>query len=148
MEIKSRAFNDGDNIPSRYTCDGEDIIPPLEILDIPRGTETLALVVDDPDAPNRTWVHWLLWNIHVEGERFSIEENTPPNHTVYGMNDFDKLEYGGPYPPPGTHRYFFKVYALDRELQIPEGATKDELMSAVEQYKIDSAQLMGVYSRK
>jgi Raf kinase inhibitor-like YbhB/YbcL family protein len=147
MEIKSRAFNDGDNISSRYTCDGDDINPPLEILDIPQEAKTLALVVDDPDAPNKTWVHWLLWNMLVDGETYSIEENNPPKEAVYGKNDFDKFEYGGPCPPSGTHRYFFKVYALDRELQIPEGATKDELLNAIEQYKINSAQLMGVYSR-
>ena len=104
------------------------------------------MVVDDPDAPNKTWVHWLLWNIPVENH--SIEENTPPKKAVYGTNDFDKLEYGGPCPPYGTHRYYFKVYALDSELMIPQGASKDELMSAIEEHKIDSAQLIGLYSRK
>jgi len=146
MEIKSRAFKNGEYIPPRYTCDGENFNPPLEIYDIPAQTKVLAIVLDDPDAPSKTWVHWLLWNIPVENH--SIEENDPPQNAVYGVNDFEKLEYGGPCPPSGVHRYFFKVYALDRELQLPEGATKDELMSAIEQCKIGSAQLVGLYSRR
>ena len=146
MLIKSRAFKDGEYIPSRYTCDGENFNPPLEIYDIPEGTKTLAIVVDDPDAPSKTWVHWLLWNIPVENH--SIEENEPPKDAIYGINDFGKLEYDGPCPPPGVHRYFFKVYALNRELPLPEGATKEELMNTIEQCKIDSAQLVGLYARK
>jgi Raf kinase inhibitor-like YbhB/YbcL family protein len=145
MEIKSRAFNNNGNIPKRYTCDGENINPPLEILNIPDDTKTLAIVVDDPDAPYKTWVHWLLWDIPVE--EHSIEEGQPPQSAVYGTNDFDKLEYGGPCPPSGTHRYFFKVYALDSHLEVPEGASKDELMNVIEQHKIESAQLIGLYSK-
>jgi hypothetical protein len=145
MEIKSRAFNDGDHMPSRYTCDGENINPPLEILNIPDNTKTLALVVDDPDAPNKTWVHWLMWNVPTDNH--SIEEGQPPQKATYGTNDFDKLEYGGPCPPSGTHRYFFKVYALDSHLELPKGANKDELMNAIEQHKIESAQLIGLYSK-
>ena len=146
MEIKSRAFKDGEYIPSRYTYDGENFNPPLEIYDIPQEAQSLAIVVDDPDAPSGMWVHWLLWNIPVDNH--SIEENDPPKNTISGMNSFGKLEYGGPCPPFGTHRYFFKVYALNRELQLPEGATKEELMNAIEQCKIDSAQLIGLYSRR
>ena len=146
MEIKSRAFKDGEYIPSRYTCDGENINPPLEIYNIPKEAKTLAIVIDDPDAPSKTWVHWLVWNIPVENH--SIEEGSPPKEAVYGTNDFGKLEYGGPCPPFGTHRYFFKVYALSKELQLPKGANKDELMSAVEEYRVDSAQLIGLYVKK
>lgn len=146
MEIKSRAFNSNENIPERYTCDGDNINPPLDILDIPSQTESLALVVDDPDAPNGTWVHWLIWNIPVKNH--SIKEGKPPADCVYGTNSFDRLEYGGPCPPSGTHRYFFKVYALSEKLQLPEGATKEELMSAIGKYKIESAELIGLYSRK
>jgi Raf kinase inhibitor-like YbhB/YbcL family protein len=145
MKIKSRAFNNNGNIPKRYTCQGENINPPLEILDIPDRAKTLALIVDDPDAPNKTWVHWLIWNIPVADH--SIEEGEPPQNAMCGINDFEKLEYGGPCPPSGTHRYFFKIYALDDVLRLPEGAIKDELMNAVEQHKIDSAQLVGLYSK-
>jgi Raf kinase inhibitor-like YbhB/YbcL family protein len=148
MEIKSRSFNNNGKIPERYTCDGEDINPPLEIRDIPQGTQTLALVVDDPDAPNKVWVHWLIWNIPVTTQSYSIEENNSPQNAIYGTNDFDRFKYGGPCPPSDTHRYFFKVYALNDELKLKEGATKEELMNAIEQYKIDSAQLVGLYSKK
>ncbi|MFA6754500.1 MAG: YbhB/YbcL family Raf kinase inhibitor-like protein [Candidatus Dojkabacteria bacterium] len=145
MEIKSRAFNNMGSIPERYTCDGDNINPPLEILDIPNPTKSLALIVDDPDAPNGTWVHWLMWDIPIENH--SIKEGEPPVDCVYGTNSFARLEYGGPCPPSGTHRYFFKVYALSKTVQLPEGATKEELMSAIGEYKIDSAQLVGLYSR-
>lgn len=148
MQIKSRSFNNEDRIPTRYTCDGEDINPPLDITDIPEEAETLALIMDDPDAPNGTWVHWLIWNIPVINQGFSIDEGVEPADAVYGTNDFDKLEYGGPCPPFGTHRYFFKVYALDRELDLEEGATKEDLMIEIEKYMIDRAQLIGKYSKK
>jgi hypothetical protein len=146
MEIKSPVFNNNGRIPDRYTCNGEDINPPLEIINIPTSAKTLSIVVDDPDAPNRTWVHWLIWDIKVLGIHFSIEENNPPKNAIYGTNDFDKLDYGGPCPPSGTHRYFFKVYALSDKLNLPKGAIKEELMNAIEQYKISSAQLIGLYS--
>lgn len=148
MQIKSRSFNNEDRIPTRYTCDGEDINPPLDITDIPEEAETLALITDDPDAPNGTWVHWLIWNIPVINQGFSIDEGVEPADAVYGTNDFDKLEYGGPCPPFGTHRYFFKVYALDRELDLEEGATKEDLMIEIEKYMIDWVQLVGKYSKK
>jgi Raf kinase inhibitor-like YbhB/YbcL family protein len=148
MEIKSRAFNNEGKIPPRYTCDGENTNPPLEIIDIPDRAKFLALVIDDPDAPNKTWVHWLIWNIPVEGPNLSIEENGPPEDATYGTNDFDKLKYGGPCPPSGTHRYFFKVYALDSELDLKEGSTKEELMEEVNQRMIESAELIGLYSRR
>jgi hypothetical protein len=148
MEIKSRSFNNEDRIPTRYTCDGEDINPPLDITDIPEEAETIALIMDDPDAPTGTWVHWLIWNIPVINQGFSIDEGVEPADAVYGTNDFDKLEYGGPCPPFGTHRYFFKVYALDRELDLEEGSTKEDLMIEIEKYMIDWAQLVGKYSKK
>jgi hypothetical protein len=148
MEIKSRSFNNEDRIPTRYTCDGEDINPPLDIIHIPEDAETIALIMDDPDAPSGTWVHWLIWNIPVINQGFSIDEGVEPPDAVYGTNDFEKLEYGGPCPPFGTHRYFFKVYALDRELDLEEGATKEDLMIEIEKYMIDWAQLVGKYSKK
>jgi Raf kinase inhibitor-like YbhB/YbcL family protein len=145
MEVKSTAFKHEGHIPSRYTCNGENINPPIEIMNIAKNARYLALVMDDPDAPNKTWVHWLIWNISVEGSSFSIEENNPPKDCKYGKNDFDKLEYGGPCPPSGTHRYYFKVYALDSKLTINEGASKDELMNAIKKNKIESAELIGLY---
>jgi Raf kinase inhibitor-like YbhB/YbcL family protein len=148
MEIKSRAFNNEENIPTRYTCDGEDINPPLDISDIPEEAETVALIMDDPDAPNGTWVHWVLWNIPIINSGLSIDEGVEPADAVYGTNDFDKLEYGGPCPPFGTHRYFFKVYALDRELDLESGASKEELMMEIEKYMVDWAELVGKYSKK
>jgi hypothetical protein len=148
MEIKSRSFNNEDRIPTRYTCDGEDINPPLDIIHIPEDAETIALIMDDPDAPNGTWVHWLIWNIPVINQSFSIDEGVEPADAVYGTNDFDKLEYGGPCPPFGTHRYFFKVYALDRVLDLDEGSIKEELMIEIEKHMIDWAQLVGKYSKK
>jgi hypothetical protein len=146
VEIKSPAFKDGDNIPPRYTCDGENINPPLEIIDIPQKAKTWALIVDDPDAPNMTWVHWLIWNIPVTNT--SIQEGKPPENGIYGTNDFDKLQYGGPCPPSGTHRYFFKVYALDRRIDLEKGSVKEELLKEIEEHVIDSAQLVGMYTKK
>jgi hypothetical protein len=148
MQIKSSSFNNGGKIPSRYTCDAIDVNPPLEITNIPQSAKSLALILDDPDAPSKTWVHWLLWNIPVKNSSFSIEENTPPKDAIYGKNDFDKLEYTGPCPPSGTHRYFFKVYALDRELELKEGSTKTELMNKVNEHLIESAELAGLYTKK
>ena len=148
MKIVSRAFNDGDSIPTRYTCDGDDINPPLEITDIPEDAETVALIMDDPDAPSGTWVHWLFWNVPIINHSYNIDEGVEPDDAVYGTNDFDKLEYGGPCPPFGTHRYFFKAYALDRDLDLEGGATKDELMIEIEKNMIDWAQLVGKYSKK
>jgi hypothetical protein len=146
MEIKSEAFNNGGTIPTKYTCEGEDINPPLEITNIPKETESLALIVDDPDAPNRTWVHWLFWNLPVDSN--SIEEGIAPSEAVYGKNDFGKLEYGGPCPPSGTHRYYFKAYALDSKLDLKEGSTKEELLSHIKKCKVGESTLMGKYKKK
>jgi Raf kinase inhibitor-like YbhB/YbcL family protein len=146
MQIKSPAFKEGGSIPSRYACDGENINPPLEIIDIPQNAKTLALIMDDPDAPNMTWVHWLIWNIPVTDS--SIQEGEPPKNAIYGTNDFGKLEYGGPCPPSGIHRYFFKVYALDKEIDLKEGSTKKELLEEIDGHVIETTQLIGLYSRK
>ncbi len=145
MQIKSLAFKDGEYIPSKYTCDGEDINPPLEITDIPQNAKTLALILDDPDAPTKTWVHWLIWNIPIDNT--SIQEGKPPKNATYGINDFNKLEYGGPCPPSGTHRYFFKAYALDTEIDLKEGATKEQLLEKMEGHIIEFSQIIGVYSK-
>ncbi|MBD3252669.1 YbhB/YbcL family Raf kinase inhibitor-like protein [Candidatus Pacearchaeota archaeon] len=143
MKLQS-VFNNNDKIPEKYTCDGDDINPLLEISDIPENTKTLVLIVDDPDAPMGIWVHWILFNIPVIGK---IEENSVPEGAVQGINDFKKPEYGGPCPPGGTHRYFFKLYALDTELDLAEGATKAEVEQAMKNHVLDKTELVGLYSR-
>ena len=142
MKISSTAFEHDGIIPSKYTCDGEDINPPLKIDDIPKGTKTMALIVDDPDAPVGTWDHWIVWNIPPTPH---IGEHSIPG--LQGTNDFKKLPYGGPCPPSGTHRYFFKIYALDAELSLQEGADKDDLESAMKGHVLGQAELIGKYSR-
>lgn len=145
MEIRSDAFDNGEPIPSHYTCDGENVNPSLDLVEIPLETVSLALIVDDPDAPAHTWVHWVIWNI--EPEISEIEENSYPNDSKLGTNDFGRLEYGGPCPPSGTHRYFFKLYSLDTILDLPEGSSKEELLSAMEGHIIEQCELMGTYRR-
>lgn len=144
MELKSPAFEKGGNIPAKYTCDGDDVSPPLEIVDIPEDTETLALVMDDPDAPMGVFDHWVVWNI--PADTTSIPENTQPEGTP-GRNDFGRLDYGGPCPPSGTHTYRFKLYALDRDLDLPRGSAKGELQREMEGHVLDESLLTGDYSR-
>jgi len=143
MRLTSPAFKDNGMIPSRYTCQGEDVSPPLEIFEVPEDTMSLALIVDDPDAPIGTWVHWVVWNI--PAEKKAVNEGEIPGKQ--GMNDFGKPEYGGPCPPSGTDRYYFKLYALDSGLQLPEGSTKDELLSAMEGHVLGKTELVGRYRK-
>ncbi len=143
MRLASPVFSEGGGIPSRYTCDGEDISPPLEIADMPEGTESLALVMDDPDAPGRTFVHWVAYDIEPAPR---IEEDSTPG--VGGLSHFGTKVYGGPCPPSGTHRYVFKLYALDRKLGHEAGLSKEELLEAVEGHILASAELTGRYSRE
>ena len=150
MKIMSDAFRDGRPIPQKYTCDGDDVSPPLEWSDVPEETRTLALVCDDPDAPMGTWVHWVIFNI--PGNVKALSECVPPERELpdgarQGMNDFKKIGYGGPCPPSGMHRYFFKLYALDDKLDLPSGATKAHVMIAMEKHVIGQAHLMGTYLR-
>ncbi len=142
LEVASPAFENNGFIPAKYTCQGEDINPPLVIKNIPEGTKSLVLFVDDPDAPMGTWVHWVVWNINITGE---IKEDTIPG--VQGMNDFGRLDYGGPCPPSGVHRYFFKVYALDCLLDLPEGSSKKDVESAMQGHVLASGQLVGRYGK-
>lgn len=143
LTVTSTAFSAGDMIPSKYTCDGANINPPLDIQGIPENAKCLALIVDDPDAPAGTWVHWVVWNISVTE---FIEENTAPGKE--GLNDFRKHQYGGPCPPSGTHRYFFKVYALDALLELPEETKKDGLEKAMSGHVLATGELMGLYKRQ
>ncbi|MCD6422723.1 MAG: YbhB/YbcL family Raf kinase inhibitor-like protein [Elusimicrobia bacterium] len=145
FRIESPAFDNGGFIPVKYTADGENISPPLKISGTPQGTKSLALIVDDPDAPFGTWVHWVVFNISPNIN--FIPEGTQPQG-LQGINDFKTLKYGGPSPPSGTHRYFFKLYALDTVLNIPEGASKKEVEKAMEGHILAEAVLMGKYSRR
>jgi len=153
MEIKitSTAFEEGGMIPEKYTCDGIDVSPPLAWASVPEGTKTLALICDDPDAPLGTWVHWVLFNIPANINE--LPENIPPdkeleNGAKQGRNGFRKIGYGGPCPPRGTHRYYFKLYALDTELDLKAGVKKKKLLKAMEGHILCKGQLMGRYKRR
>jgi hypothetical protein len=146
LKISSPVFENNDAIPKKYTCDGADVNPPLKFENIPSAAKSLALIVDDPDAPGGTWVHWVLWNI-APGTA-EVKENTIPAGALQGMNDFRKHDYGGPCPPSGTHRYFFKLYALDAPLTLSPGAKKADLEKAMKGHIIAQAQVVGLYSRK
>ena len=151
MKVESSAFEEGGLIPKLYTCDDKDISPSLSWDSVPDGTKSLALINDDPDAPAGTWVHWIIFNIPVSIKE--LPENIPPqkileNGAKQGTNNFRKIGYGGPCPPGGTHRYFFKLYALDTALDQEAGITKDQLLKAMEGHVLAEGQLMGKYSRK
>lgn len=145
MNITSTAFSNEGTVPKKYTCDGEDVNPPLEFSDIPAGTKSLALIVDDPDAPAGTWVHWTLWNIKPETKE--ILENTVPESSTEGTTSFGKPGYGGPCPPSGVHRYYFKLYALDTVLNLGADAKVSELEKAASGHILGQATIMGKYSR-
>ncbi len=151
LELRSEAFADGDTIPVRHTCDGEDISPPLSVGGVPSEAESLALIVDDPDAPAGTWVHWVLYGLTAEvGE---LPQGVPADAEVLdgalqGENDFGDLGWGGPCPPPGEeHRYVFRLYALDGTPDMESGVTKEELLEAVEPMVVGEARLTGRYQR-
>ncbi|MEM2099651.1 MAG: YbhB/YbcL family Raf kinase inhibitor-like protein [Candidatus Bathyarchaeia archaeon] len=141
--VTSPAFENGKFIPAKYTCDGYDVNPPLAIDGVPKETKTLVLIVDDPDAPMGTWNHWVVWNIL--GSTRQIAENTVPG--TEGMNDFGKRSYGGPCPPSGTHRYFFKVYALDVELALKPNSRKRDVEKAMHGHVLAEGALVGLYLR-
>jgi len=144
MKLTSEAFEEDGRIPEKYTCDGEDVSPPLNIHDVPEGTESLVLVMDDPDAPMGVFDHWLVWNIPPDTEK--IEEGRQPRG-VAGKNDFGNLGYGGPCPPSGTHTYRFKLYALDYKLEFGKGVTKKDLQNEMEDHILEMTMLRGKYSR-
>ncbi len=153
MEIKitSSAFEDGGLIPAKYTCDGADVSPPLQWDAVPEGTKSIALICDDPDAPMGTWVHWVLFNLPSNAKE--LVENIPaeetlPNGAKQGVSDFGRIGYGGPCPPGGTHRYFFKIYALDTEVGLQAGADKRRLLKTMEGHILEQGQLIGKYKRQ
>lgn len=143
LKITSPVFENSGFIPTKYTCDGDDVNPPLKIGGIPEGTKSLALIVDDPDAPMGTWDHWIVWNIPPTSK---VEENAVPG--VEGLNDFRKHSYGGPCPPSGTHRYFFKVYALDAKLDLHPNSRKEDVERAMEDHILAKGEIIGRYSRR
>ncbi len=146
MKLTSSVFENKGSIPSKYTCDGEDINPPLNLSDVPDDTESLVLIVDDPDAPGKTWDHWIVWNIPATVSE--IEEDSVPEGAVQGMNDFGKQPYGGPCPPSGTHNYHFKLYALDAELNLDSSVKKQDVFKAMEGHILEEAELVGKYQRQ
>jgi len=152
MQLTSSTFSEGGTIPARYTCDSENVSPPLKWSGAPSGTKSFALIVDDPDAPAGTWVHWVLYDLPATATE--LAEGTPksqyiPGGAKQGLNDFKHLGYGGPCPPHGkAHRYFFKLYALDRVIELKPGATKKELEAAMGKYKLGEGQLIGTYKRR
>lgn len=144
MKISSPAFGNNGSIPSVYTCDGENISPPLDLSSVPKDALSLVLVSDDPDAPMGTWTHWVVFNIP-PGTK-AIPEGTEPKG-MQGITSFRKTGYGGPCPPSGTHRYFFKVYALDAMLSLSPGSTKESVEKAMEGHILAKAELIGRYKR-
>ena len=144
MKITSLAFNNNQPIPPRYTCDGNNINPPLSFSDIPAGLKSLVLIVDDPDAPLGTWAHWVVFNIPKEVRE--IKENSIPQG-VQGTTSFGKPGYGGPCPPSGTHRYFFKLYALDTILPFTDKADKKAVEAVMQNHILTQVELIGLYSK-
>jgi len=154
MTITSPAFAKNDSIPARYTCTSSDISPPLQWSGIPSAAKSLALIVDDPDAPDpaapkMTWVHWVLYNLppYSEGLSEDIVPNDLPEGTAQGINDWHRTGYGGPCPPIGRHRYFFKLYALDTVLKETKKATKADVEKAMQGHVLESAELMGTFEK-
>ena len=145
LKITSSAFQQGGNIPPKFTCTGSDTSPPLQIAGVPSEAKSLVLIADDPDAPGGVFTHWLIWNIPPRIN--SIPESSAPKG-VHGTNDFGKSDYKGPCPPPGTHRYSFKVFALDRELDLRGGAKRSQVDAAMKDHVIAQGELMGRYARK
>ena len=146
LKLSSPAFLENTEIPDKYTCKGENINPALSIKGVPERTKTLALIVDDPDAPRGTWVHWVVWNIPAETK--TITENSVPPGARQGLNDFNQQEYSGPCPPSGTHRYMFKLYALDTTLVLNENSKKENVEKAMPGHILAQARLMGLYTKR
>ena len=138
--VSSPAFKNNNKIPPKYTCHGEDVNPQLDVQNLPEGTKSMVLIVDDPDCPLGDWVHWIVWNIKPIN---SIRENSIPG--VEGMNDFNKHSYGGPCPPSGTHRYFFKVYALDSDLSLTVHTRKRGLLQAMNGHILAKGEIIGLF---
>ena len=151
MKVTSKAFQEGGMIPKEYSYDDANMSPPLAWESVPDKTKSLALIVDDPDAPGKTWVHWVVFNIPASVRE--LPAKIPAQETIagggkQGTNDFGKVGYGGPRPPSGTHRYYFKLYALDTELTLDSSATKDQLLKAMQGHVLGEGQLIGKYQKQ
>jgi len=151
ISVSSPAFQEGGMIPSKYTCDGQDMSPPLKWAGVPEATKSIALISDDPDAPVGTWVHWVMWNIppnvHELAENVHPEPELPDG-SRQGITDFRRPGYGGPCPPSGVHRYYFKIYALDTMLDLPSSTKKADLLKATKGHILAEGQLLGKYKRR
>lgn len=154
LTVQTEAFSPGETIPEKYTGEGEDISPPIRWSDVPDGTKELALIMDDPDAPNTTWVHWVLYRIPADVTELEAgiptnKELETPAGALQGTNSWDNIGYGGPMPPPGhgTHHYHFKVYALAAPVELAAGATKEQLLGAMEGHILAQGEVMGTYER-
>lgn len=151
LEIRSDAFEKGGSVPIQYTCDSKDVSPAVSWTDVPSGTKSFVLICDDPDAPVKTWTHWVMFNI--PQDKNVLSEAVPKvekldDGSIQGINDFGKFGYGGPCPPSGKpHRYFFRLYALDTNLSLDKNATKDSVLKAIKGHLIASAETFGMYGR-
>ena len=146
ISITSSSFQAGGDIPAKFTCDGTNVSPALQIGGVPNEAKSLVLLVDDPDAPRGLFTHWIIWNIDPKTTR--VAENSAPAAGIQGTNDFGKRNYGGPCPPSGTHRYFFKIFALDTKLELKPNARRAELDAAMRGHVLAQGELMGRYSHK
>jgi hypothetical protein len=151
IALTSSAFEEGEMIPRRFTCDGADVSPPLKWESVPEGARSIAIICDDPDAPMGTFVHWVLYDLPPDVTE--LPESVPnaptlPNGATQGTSDFGRMGYGGPCPPGGTHRYFFKIYAVDEKIGLPPGASKADVLNAMEGHIRAQGQLMGKYRRQ
>ena len=146
LSLESPAFLSNASIPPQYTCNGENYSPALHWQGAPVGTKSYVLIVDDPDAPNGTWVHWVLFNIPATCNHLDEATETPPG-AISGMNSWELKGYGGPCPPSGTHRYFFKLSALDVRLTVNSNATKSDILNAMEHHILDHSELVGLYKQ-
>lgn len=147
MQLKSPSFGQNESIPKKFTCQGANISPALQWSGVPSMTKSLALICDDPDAPGKTWVHWVVYNLPPNVTRLDENANIQSLGGKEGMTDFGSTGYGGPCPPSGTHRYFFKLYALDVKLDLPDGVTKEQVLEAMQGHELAKAELMGTYKK-
>ena len=146
ISITSPFFHAGGDIPAKFTCNGTNVSPELQISSVPNEAKSLVLIVDDPDAPRGLFTHWIVWNVDSKTTR--VAENSSPTAGVQGINDFGKRNYGGPCPPSGMHRYFFKIFALDTKLELKPGARRAELDAAMRGHTLAQGELIGRYSHK
>jgi len=152
FKLTSDAFTNGQSIPAKYTCIGKNISPALTWTDPPAGTQSFSLIVDDPDAPGQTWVHWVLYNINLDMRTLQEDlpitgKNVDPNAIFVGKNSSGSIAYQGPCPPSGTHRYYFKLYALDSQISLLPGATKDQVLKEMDGHILAQTELMGSFSK-